>query len=82
MCLCRSYGADAYSLLTRRPEKTYARLSTLLGKHDEHPAVALLDQSYFPTKVHSITIEERRGEESEHSKTYKTDERGEEWLLL
>lgn len=48
---CRSYGADAYSLLTRRPEKTYARLSTLLGKHDEHPAVALLDQSYFPTKV-------------------------------
>ena len=47
----RSYGADAYSLLTRRPEVTYARLPTLLGRHDEHPSVALLEAAYFPTKV-------------------------------
>ena len=47
----RSYGADAYSLLTRRPEVTYARIPTLLGRHDEHPSVALLEEAYFPTKV-------------------------------
>ena len=47
----RSYGADAYSLLTRRPEMTYARIPTLLGRHDEHPSVELLEEAYFPTKV-------------------------------
>lgn len=47
----RAYGADAYSLLTRKPELTYARLPTLLGRHEEHPAVALLEGAYFPTKV-------------------------------
>lgn len=47
----RSYGADAYSLLTRKPEVTYARVPTLLGRHEEHPAVALLEGAYFPTKV-------------------------------
>lgn len=47
----RSYGADAYSLLTRKPEVTYARLPTLLGRHEGHPAVALLGDAYFPTKV-------------------------------
>ncbi|TFJ83042.1 hypothetical protein NSK_005667 [Nannochloropsis salina CCMP1776] len=47
----RSYGADAYSLLTRRPDVTYARLPTLLGRHDDHPSVTLLGEAYFPTRV-------------------------------
>lgn len=35
----RFYGADASSLLARKPLKTPAQMSLMLGRDDEHPAV-------------------------------------------
>ncbi len=35
----RFYGADAYSLLARKPTKTPAAMTLLLGRSDDHPAV-------------------------------------------
>lgn len=47
----RAYGADAYNLLTRRPDLTYARATTLLGRGLDHPAVGTLQEGYFPMKL-------------------------------
>jgi hypoxia up-regulated 1 len=35
----RYYGADASSLLARKPTKTPGAMSVMLGRDDEHPAV-------------------------------------------
>lgn len=35
----RFYGADASSLLARKPTKTPGSFSVMLGRDDEHPAV-------------------------------------------
>ena len=35
----RFYGADASSLLARKPTKTPGSMSIMLGRDDEHPAV-------------------------------------------
>lgn len=35
----RFYGADASSLLARKPTKTPSSMSVMLGRDDEHPAV-------------------------------------------
>jgi hypoxia up-regulated 1 len=45
--------SDAWALQTRKPELTYARLSTLLGRRESHPAVGLLQEAYFPFQVGS-----------------------------
>lgn len=35
----RFYGADASSLLARKPKQTPVQMTLLLGRDDEHPAV-------------------------------------------
>ena len=35
----RFYGADASSLLARKPQKTPAAMTVMLGRPDEHPTV-------------------------------------------
>lgn len=35
----RFYGADASSLIARKPLKTPSAMSVMLGRHDEHPSV-------------------------------------------
>ena len=37
----RFYGADASSLLARKPKKTAAQMSLMLGRDDEHPSVTV-----------------------------------------
>lgn len=44
----RFYGADASSLLARKPQKTPVSMSIMLGRDDEHPAVKVLEKRHFP----------------------------------
>lgn len=44
----RFYGADASSLLARKPQLTPASLGVMLGRDDSHPAVKVLGERYFP----------------------------------
>lgn len=44
----RFYGADASSLLARKPQLTPSSLGVMLGRDDEHPAVKVLGERYFP----------------------------------
>ena len=43
----RFYGADANSLLARKPTKTPAAMSTLLGRDDTHPNVKVCCSSRY-----------------------------------
>eukprot|EP00538_Stauroneis_constricta_P000438 CAMPEP_0119551156 /NCGR_PEP_ID=MMETSP1352-20130426/4487_1 /TAXON_ID=265584 /ORGANISM="Stauroneis constricta, Strain CCMP1120" /LENGTH=934 /DNA_ID=CAMNT_0007597165 /DNA_START=299 /DNA_END=3103 /DNA_ORIENTATION=+ len=44
----RFYGADASSLLARKPTKTPGSFSIMLGRDDEHPAVKVMSERHFP----------------------------------
>merc|ERR1712038_319986 len=44
----RFYGADANSLVARKPTKTPQGMSTFLGRNDDHPAVKVFEERYFP----------------------------------
>mmetsp|Transcript_116878 Transcript_116878/g.337737 ORF Transcript_116878/g.337737 Transcript_116878/m.337737 type:complete len:906 (-) Transcript_116878:181-2898(-) len=44
----RFYGADASSLLARKPTKTPGSMSVMLGRDDNHPAVKVLTERHFP----------------------------------
>ena len=48
----RSFGADAYALLTKSPQSTYAKLTTMLGRSVDHPALKLLAKQYYPTEAY------------------------------
>jgi len=48
----RSYGGDAATILTKKPQTAYARLTTLLGRNVDHPAVQRLNDHYFPTQIY------------------------------
>eukprot|EP00934_Nitzschia_sp_Nitz4_P000848 Nitzschia sp. Nitz4//scaffold137_size62074//32198//35242//NITZ4_006418-RA/size62074-augustus-gene-0.70-mRNA-1//-1//CDS//3329535709//848//frame0 len=43
----RFYGADANSLLARKPTKTPSGMSVMLGRDEEHPAVKVLSERHF-----------------------------------
>ncbi|CAB9528712.1 Hypoxia up-regulated protein 1 (Fragment) [Seminavis robusta] len=44
----RFYGADASSLLARKPLKTPVQMSLMLGRDEDHPCVATLGERHFP----------------------------------
>mmetsp|Transcript_4232 Transcript_4232/g.6592 ORF Transcript_4232/g.6592 Transcript_4232/m.6592 type:complete len:913 (+) Transcript_4232:132-2870(+) len=44
----RFYGADANSLYGRKPTKTPSALSILLGRDEQHPSVAVLEERHYP----------------------------------
>ena len=44
----RFYGADANGLLARKPTKTPAGMSVLLGRDEDHPAVKVLSERHYP----------------------------------
>mmetsp|Transcript_14708 Transcript_14708/g.16217 ORF Transcript_14708/g.16217 Transcript_14708/m.16217 type:complete len:932 (-) Transcript_14708:46-2841(-) len=44
----RFYGADASSLLARKPLKTPSGMSVMLGRHDAHPNVQILAERHYP----------------------------------
>lgn len=44
----RFYGADASSLLARKPLKTPSTMSVMLGKESEHPTVKVLTERHYP----------------------------------
>jgi len=44
----RLYGSDANSLLARKPTKTPAGMSVMLGRDEDHPAVKVLADRHFP----------------------------------
>lgn len=44
----RFYGADASSLLARKPTKTPSGMTVMLGRDEEHPAIKVLTERHFP----------------------------------
>jgi hypoxia up-regulated 1 len=44
----RFYGADASSLLARKPHLTPAAMTVMLGRHHEHPTVRVLSERHYP----------------------------------
>jgi len=44
----RFYGADASSLLVRKPQLTPASFGVMLGRDADHPAVKVLGERHFP----------------------------------
>jgi len=44
----RFYGADANGLLARKPTKTPAGVTIVLGRDDEHPTVKVLSERHYP----------------------------------
>mmetsp|Transcript_43963 Transcript_43963/g.64586 ORF Transcript_43963/g.64586 Transcript_43963/m.64586 type:complete len:998 (+) Transcript_43963:63-3056(+) len=44
----RFYGADASSLLARKPHLTPAAMSLMLGRHHDHPSVQVLKERHYP----------------------------------
>jgi len=44
----RFYGADASSLLARKPLKTPSGMSVMLGRDDAHPNVQILAERHYP----------------------------------
>jgi len=44
----RFYGADASSLLARKPQLTPAAMSVMLGRDHEHPTVQVLSERHYP----------------------------------
>lgn len=44
----RFYGADASSMIGRKPLLTPTALGVMLGRDDEHPAVKILGERHFP----------------------------------
>lgn len=44
----RFYGADANGLLARKPTKTPAATSIVLGRDENHPAVKVLTERHYP----------------------------------
>jgi len=44
----RFYGADASSLLARKPTQTPSLMSIMLGRDEDHPAVKVLKQRHYP----------------------------------
>ena len=42
----RFYGADANSLVARKPTKTPSLMSVMLGRDDEHPAVKVRESNW------------------------------------
>mmetsp|Transcript_24177 Transcript_24177/g.56977 ORF Transcript_24177/g.56977 Transcript_24177/m.56977 type:complete len:934 (-) Transcript_24177:73-2874(-) len=44
----RLYGADANSLLARKPTKTPMGMSIMLGRDEDHPAVKVLSERHYP----------------------------------
>jgi len=44
----RFYGADASSLLARKPHLTPAAMSVMLGRDHEHPTVQVLAERHYP----------------------------------
>ena len=48
----RMFGADAFGLLSRKPQFTYAKMTTLLGRTADHASVKALSAQHFPTEVY------------------------------
>jgi len=46
----RFYGADASSLIARKPMFTPEGMSVMLGRSDDHPAVQALADKFYPIK--------------------------------
>ena len=44
----RMFGADAYALMTRKPDLTFAKLFRMIGKSPNHPHLEELTSHYFP----------------------------------
>lgn len=44
----RFYGADASSLLARKPHQTPTSLGVMLGRDHEHPSVKVISERHFP----------------------------------
>jgi len=44
----RFYGADASSLLARKPTKTAVQMSNMLGRDEDHPVVKTLEERHLP----------------------------------
>jgi len=44
----RFYGADASSLIARKPLKTPVQMSVMLGRSDEHPVIQALKERHIP----------------------------------
>ncbi|KAL3918718.1 MAG: hypothetical protein SGILL_004103 [Bacillariaceae sp.] len=55
----RFYGADASSLLARKPTKTPVAMSIMLGRDEDHPAVKVLTERHYP--VTPVYNETRKG---------------------
>jgi len=47
----RLFGSDAYALMARKPELTFAKAYRMLGKAATHPLVAEVSKQYFPYEV-------------------------------
>lgn len=75
----RQFGSDAYGMLSRKPELSYARLPALLGRHEaSHPAVErVAKRSFLPMRI--------RFNETRHAlalgATATTDYTWEEWTV-
>ena len=55
----RFYGADASSLLARKPHLTPAAMTVMLGRHHEHPTVRVLSERHYP--IYPMFNETRSG---------------------
>merc|ERR1712154_605691 len=52
----RFYGADASSLIARKPTKTPQSMSVFLGRTEEHPSVEVFAERHYPiTPVYNET---------------------------
>eukprot|EP00602_Paraphysomonas_sp_CaronLab_P000254 CAMPEP_0185031700 /NCGR_PEP_ID=MMETSP1103-20130426/19316_1 /TAXON_ID=36769 /ORGANISM="Paraphysomonas bandaiensis, Strain Caron Lab Isolate" /LENGTH=910 /DNA_ID=CAMNT_0027567315 /DNA_START=111 /DNA_END=2843 /DNA_ORIENTATION=- len=49
----RSFGADSYALMARKPELTFTKFHRILGQSHDSPLVASLQKQYFPYVVYA-----------------------------
>ncbi|KAJ8598827.1 hypothetical protein CTAYLR_010699 [Chrysophaeum taylorii] len=56
----RQFGSDAYGMLSRKPEVSYARVTSLLGRSLGHPSVRRL-VSHSPGLGRRVRVNETRG---------------------
>lgn len=47
------FGSDAYALMGRKPEATFARIYRLLGRALDHPLVQEITKQYFPYEIYT-----------------------------
>ncbi|CAM9970948.1 unnamed protein product [Choristocarpus tenellus] len=53
----RNFGSDAYALVSRKPQQTFTKITTMLGRHPDHLAL----KSILEHLPNAVSFNETRG---------------------